>query len=126
VPLLVSSISIPGQYVAPDALGWLLFVLAGLCSAGAWIGIVGGYRRAPPALLAPLEYTALIGAAAAGYWIWHEVPDRWVVTGAMTIIGSGLFIVHREVGQLLTTRYLRVFTVIADAIVARRQGRVAD
>jgi drug/metabolite transporter (DMT)-like permease len=125
-PLLVSSISIPGQYVAPDALGWLLFVLAGLCSAGAWIGIVGGYRRAPPALLAPLEYTALIGAAAAGYWIWHEVPDRWVVTGAMTIIGSGLFIVHREVGQLLTTRYLRVFTVIADAIVARRQGRVAD
>ena len=68
----------------------------------------------------------LIGAAAAGYWIWDEVPDRWVVIGALTIIGSGLFIVYREVGQALTARYLRVFTVIADAIVARRQGRETD
>jgi drug/metabolite transporter (DMT)-like permease len=122
-PLLASASAIPGNYLQPDATGWLLFVLAGLCSAGAWIGIVGGYRRAPPALLAPLEYTALIGAAAAGYWIWDEVPDRWVVIGALTIIGSGLFIVYREVGQALTGRYSRVFTVIADAIVTRRQGR---
>jgi drug/metabolite transporter (DMT)-like permease len=125
-PLLASVLTVSGDYQAPDAAGWLLFVLAGLCSAGAWIGIVGGYRRAPPALLAPLEYTALIGAAAAGYWIWNEVPDRWAISGALTIIGSGLFIVHREVGQLLTARYLRVFTVIGDAIVARRQSGTAD
>ncbi|MCI0516872.1 MAG: DMT family transporter [Woeseiaceae bacterium] len=125
-PLIASMFTIAGDYTPPDATGWLLFTLAGLSSAGAWIGIVGGYRRAPPAMLAPLEYTALIGAAAAGYWIWGEVPDRWVVIGALTIIGSGLFIVYREVGQALTARYLRVFTVIADAIVARRQGRETD
>lgn len=125
-PLLVSSISVPGHFAVPDVRGWLLFTLAGLCSAGAWIGIVGGYRRAPPALLAPLEYTALIGAAAAGYWIWNEVPDRWVIAGAATIIGSGLFIVHREMGQMMSNRYLRVVTVIADAVIARRQRRAAD
>ncbi len=125
-PLIASIFTIGGDYRPPDATGWLLFVLAGLSSAGAWIGIVGGYRRAPPALLAPLEYTALIGAAAAGYWIWDEVPDRWVVVGALTIIGSGLFIVYREVAQALTSRYLRVFTVIADAIISRRQGRETD
>jgi drug/metabolite transporter (DMT)-like permease len=125
-PLIASMFTVSGDYTPPDAIGWLLFILAGLSSAGAWIGIVGGYRRAPPALLAPLEYTALIGAAAAGYWIWDEVPDRWVVVGALTIIGSGLFIVYREVGQALTTRYLRVFTVIADAIISRRQGRETD
>jgi drug/metabolite transporter (DMT)-like permease len=125
-PLIASMFTVGGNYTPPDATGWLLFVLAGLSSAGAWIGIVGGYRRAPPALLAPLEYTALIGAAAAGYWIWDEVPDRWVVVGALTIIGSGLFIVYREVGQALSVRYLRVFTVIADAIVSRRQGRETD
>ncbi len=125
-PLIASMFTIGGDYTPPDATGWLLFILAGLSSAGAWIGIVGGYRRAPPALLAPLEYTALIGAAAAGYWIWDEVPDRWVVVGALTIIGSGLFIVYREVGQALTTRYLRVFTVVADAIISRRQGRETD
>ncbi|MDH4316041.1 MAG: DMT family transporter [Gammaproteobacteria bacterium] len=125
-PLMASTLTIRENYATPDASGWLLFVMAGLCSAGAWIGVVGGYRRAPPALLAPLEYTALIGAAAAGYWIWNEVPDRWVVAGALTIIGSGLFIVHREIGEALATRYLRVFTVIADAIIARRHGRYTD
>ena len=65
----------------------------------AWIGIIGGYRRASPSLLAPFEYTALIGGAIAGYLIWDEVPDRWVVAGALIIIASGLFVVYREIWQ---------------------------
>ncbi len=99
-PLLTSgALSIDGAWQVPDALGWLLFVLAGACSVIAWIGIIGGYRRASPSLLAPFEYTALIGGAIAGYLIWDEVPDRWVVTGGLIIIASGLFVVYREIWQ---------------------------
>lgn len=99
-PMLISGlVSIDGPWQAPDATGWLLFVLAGACSVVAWIGIIGGYRRASPALLSPFEYTALIGAAVAGYFIWNEVPDRWVVAGALIIIASGLFVVYREIWQ---------------------------
>ena len=119
-PLIISSFLLPGNYVAPTANAWLLFVLAGVASAGAWAGIVGGYRRAPPAMLAPFEYTALIGAAIAGYYIWGEVPDKWVITGGTIIIASGLFIVYREVGSVLTGRYLRTFTAGAAASIARR------
>jgi drug/metabolite transporter (DMT)-like permease len=119
-PLLVSSFSAPQVWVAPDRFGWLLFLLAGVFSACAWIGIVGGYRRAAPALLAPLEYTALVGAAIAGYLIWDEIPDRWVVTGASIIIGSGLFIIYRELGNIMSNRYLRVFSSIGTALMARR------
>ncbi len=119
-PLVISSFLLPGNYVAPTANAWLLFVLAGFASAGAWAGIVGGYRRAPPAMLAPFEYTALIGAAIAGYYIWGEVPDKWVITGGTIIIASGLFIVYREVGSVLTGRYLRTFTAGAAASIARR------
>ena len=43
------------------------------------------------ATLAPLEYIALVGGAIAGFLIWDEVPDNWVVMGAMIIIGSGVF-----------------------------------
>ena len=57
---------------------------------------INGYRGAPTALLAPLEYTALIGGAIAGYLIWGEVPDRWVVIGALIIVFSGLYVVYRE------------------------------
>lgn len=119
-PFLVSSTMIAGNYTAPDANGWFLFIMAGLCSALAWVGIVGGYRRAPPAMLAPFEYTALIGAAIAGYLIWDEVPDVWVVAGGLVIIGSGLFIVYREIGNVISTRYLRVATASATAALTRR------
>ena len=122
-PLLVSSYFLPGNYVNPTAGGWLFFILAGFASACAWIGIIGGYRRAPPSLLAPFEYTALIGAAIAGYWIWDEVPDRWVILGGLVIIGNGLFIVYREVGGGMTGRYLRGFTAGAAASIVRRFGR---
>ena len=119
-PLLASSILLPGHFEMPDAEGWFFFVLAGLASACAWVGIIGGYRRAPPSLLAPFEYTALIGAAIAGYYIWDEVPDKWVVAGGLIIIGSGLFIVYREVGNALSGRYLRAFSSGASAAISKR------
>ncbi len=63
--------------------------------------------RAAPALLAPFEYTALVGGAIAGYLIWDEVPDRWVAVGATVIIASGVFVVYREIGGAISGRYLR-------------------
>lgn len=123
-PMIVSSSLLGrGGWTPPDVNGWLLFVLAGSCSVIAWIGIIGGYRRAAPAMLAPFEYTALIGGAIAGYLIWDEVPDRWVVIGASTIIASGLFVVYREIGGALSSRYLRAFTAGTAAALRRRRER---
>ncbi len=122
-PLLISATLLPGNFSMPTAGGWFFFVLSGLCSAMAWVGIVGGYRRAPPAMLAPFEYTALIGAATAGYLIWDEVPDVWVLTGGLVIIASGLFIVYREIGNVLSTRYVRVVTASVAAALTRKLRR---
>lgn len=125
-PLLMSLALLGSSgWQAPDTTGWLLFATAGLCSVVAWIGIIGGYRRASPAMLAPFEYTALIGGAIAGYLFWDEMPDRWVVIGASIIIASGLFVVYREIGGTLSNRYLRVFTSSSAAVrrVATRRRR---
>jgi drug/metabolite transporter (DMT)-like permease len=119
-PLLVSSFVLPGNYVTPSFDAWLLFITAGLCSALAGVGIVGGYRRAPPVVLAPFEYTALIGAAIAGYMIWDEVPDQWVIAGGSIIIASGIYIVYREVGNVMINRYIRTFTVSGAATLLRK------
>ena len=122
-PMVISGLlSLEGSWRSPDATGWLLFILAGVCSVVAWIGIVGGYRRAPPSVLAPFEYTALIAGAIAGYVIWDEVPDRWVVAGAFVIIGSGLYVVYREVGPSASIRYLRALTASSATTLSRRFG----
>ncbi len=122
-PLVVSAFMLPGNYTAPTPDAWMLFIIAGLCSALAWVGIVGGYRRAPPVVLAPFEYTALIGGAIAGYLIWDEVPDQWVIVGGSIIIASGIYIVYREIGDVMTNRYLRVFTAGGAAAIFKRRSR---
>jgi drug/metabolite transporter (DMT)-like permease len=105
-PMIVSFYLLErGSWQVPDLDGWLLFLGAGACSVIAWIGIIGGYRRASPAMLAPFEYTALIGGAIAGYLIWGEIPDRWVVFGATVIIASGLFVVYREIGGVISEKW---------------------
>ncbi len=53
----------------------------------------------------------------------RQGPDQWVVTGATVIIGSGLFVVYREVGSALSNKYLRVFTAAGSAALARRRRR---
>ena len=82
-------------WLSPDPAGWVLFCAAAVASIIAWVGFVNGYRAVSPATLAPLEYIALVGGAIAGFLIWDEVPDRWVVIGAMIIISSGVFVVYR-------------------------------
>ncbi len=99
-PLLVASTMIDNSnWITPDSKGWMLLILAGVCSAIAWVGFINGYRSSSPAILAPFEYAALVGGAIAGYLIWGEVPDRWVLAGAAIIITSGLYVVYREVGM---------------------------
>jgi drug/metabolite transporter (DMT)-like permease len=124
-PMVISGLwSMSGAgWRVPDTTGWILFLLAGVCSVLAWIGLVGAYRQAPPSILAPFEYTALIVGAVAGYLIWGEVPDRWVIAGALVIIASGLFVVYRELGATNSLRYLRAITASGSALLAQRLAR---
>ncbi len=119
-PIVIAIVMMSGSgWAAPDSAGWVLFVAAGVCSVLAWIGIVGGYRRASPATLAPFEYTALVAGAIAGFLIWGEVPDRYTVIGALIIAGSGLFVAYREAGSPMAARYMRALTATA-ATLSRR------
>lgn len=123
-PLLVAMFLMGSSGWSPPSIsGWILFFGAGACSVVAWIGIIGGYRRASPAMLAPFEYTALVGGAIAGYVFWNEVPDRWVILGAAVIIASGLFVVYREIGGTISNRYLRVLTSSSGAALRRMTSR---
>ncbi len=72
---------------------------------GLWIGfsaaighamIIFAFSRARASVLAPFAYVQLVWAAATGYLLFGTVPDRWIVTGAIIIVASGLYTLHRE------------------------------
>lgn len=73
-----------------------------LVTAVAFFGVIAqfsvtkAYAIASPSLIAPFEYTALIWSAALGYLVWDDIPDAYAVTGAFLIIGSGVYVIHRE------------------------------
>src|SRR5210317_2181755 len=70
-PLVVSCAFFDTEsWLAPDLQGWVLMISAASCSIIAWIGFINGYRAVSPAILAPLEYIALVLGAVAGFFIW--------------------------------------------------------
>ena len=46
--------------------------------------------------LAPIRYTALLWAALLGFLVWGEVPELWLLAGAVVIIGSSLYMIRAE------------------------------
>ena len=47
-------------------------------------------------MVAPFRYTYLLTSALGGFLVFREVPDAWTVVGAVLIVGSGIYTLHRE------------------------------
>lgn len=73
----------------------LLAVMA-LLALTAGLLIILAYRAAPAVIVAPMQYSQILWAAAYGTFFFHEGIDRWTAIGAAVIIASGLYIVMRE------------------------------
>jgi drug/metabolite transporter (DMT)-like permease len=87
---------IPFIWTAPSLRQFVLMMLAGaLASFGHYLLIVA-HRHAPPSLLSPFIYSQLVWVVALGYVVFGDVPDGWTLVGAAIVIGSGLYILHRE------------------------------
>jgi len=92
----VSLATAPFGWIWPSwsILGYLL-VAASLFVVAQFL-FVEAFRRAEAAVVAPFRYVLLLWAAFWGYIVWGDVPDAWTLAGAAIIIGSGLYIFHRE------------------------------
>ena len=50
-------------------------------------------------MVAPFDYLRLLFAGVIGYMVFVEIPDRWTLMGSLLIIGSTVYIAHREVSR---------------------------
>ena len=84
------------DWVWPSPIDWLWLVVLGLLGGVAQIMVTRAWRLAPAAVLAPFDYAGIVLAVAYGY-LWFKEESSWTVwLGLPLVIGSGLYILHRE------------------------------
>lgn len=93
---LISLAGLPFGWIVPTWGDLGLFVLLGLFGGVGSLLLAEAFRYAPVAVVVPFEYSALLWATIYGFVIWHELPDAWTLAGSAILIGSGLYILHRE------------------------------
>ena len=73
----------------------LMALAACLLGASQFLGIES-FRYAEAAVAAPFKYSEILWAVLFGAIFWGHLPDQWIVAGSILVIGSGLYILHRE------------------------------
>ncbi|HEY8051998.1 MAG: DMT family transporter [Steroidobacterales bacterium] len=96
--VMATMLAAPG-WVAIAARHWPWIALLGVVAAIAQHLLTHAFRLAPPSLVAPFEYTALLWGIAIDRIIWHVLPSARVLTGGGVVIASGLFLIWRESRQ---------------------------
>ena len=83
-----------------------LIVMIGLIAGLGFYWLAQAYRVGSASIVAPFEYTSLPFAVFWGWLFWQNIPDMDTILGSLLIVGSGLYIVHREmsVGRRIVFR----------------------
>lgn len=77
----------------PDA-SWLIGL--GVTGTLGQLLITEAFKSAPVSVIAPFEYSALFWAMSLDLLLWGTLPGPAVFAGAAVIVGSGLYLIHRE------------------------------
>lgn len=96
-------LALPGwQAVGLEYAG--LLAALGLTGALGQAFITEAFKCAPVSIVAPFEYSSLFWGLGLDLVIWGALPDPIVFVGAAVIVGSGLYLIHRERKPTLVTR----------------------
>jgi S-adenosylmethionine uptake transporter len=92
---LIGAATVPFAWTAPTAFDVGLMALVGVVSMLCFICIVRALSLARAAVLAPLQYSAILWAAIMGWLVWRDAPTLPIIVGNAIIIGSGLYVAAR-------------------------------
>lgn len=58
--------------------------------------VIAAYRQGDVGVVSGYRYSIAVFAVAVGYLVWGDIPDLLTTLGIVTIIGSGLYTMHRQ------------------------------
>jgi drug/metabolite transporter (DMT)-like permease len=90
-----------GLIAAPDWVAlrredWSLLAGIGVFAAIGQHLLTEAFRHAPPSVVAPFEYTALLWGIIVDWAVWDVLPTSRVYLGGGIVIASGLYLIWRE------------------------------
>jgi drug/metabolite transporter (DMT)-like permease len=75
---------------------WPWLAGTGLAGALGQFWITDAFRRAPPAVVAPFEYTSILWAFAIDWIFWSATPSSSLIVGAAIVIATGIYVIWDE------------------------------
>ena len=97
------------EWIIPLQEDLILLAACGLIAACGFYCLSQSYRIAPASVIAPFEYIAMPCAIFWGIVIWNEIPPMTTFIGIAIIVGSGLYVLHRE--SVLKKRHAKSISV---------------
>jgi drug/metabolite transporter (DMT)-like permease len=94
--LVLGIVLAPVGWVAPNARDFALLGLLGVVAMFAHLCVNRSLRLAPASVVVPYQYTFILWAIVFGYFVFGDVPDAMLLTGALIIVAAGIFIFRRE------------------------------
>jgi len=94
--IVASAATLPFAWKTPTMIDFLLMASSGVLLGIAHYLMIESYRLAEVAIVSPFKYTSIVWGVILGYLIWAEFPDAYIIVGSALIIGSGIYILHRE------------------------------
>ncbi len=96
VILTASYFAFDGSWRLPTMVDFSFLVLTGLLSGAAHYLLIETFVLAEAAVVAPFRYSALVWGLLIGFFVWDDLPNLSDWFGIILIVGSGIFIIHRE------------------------------
>lgn len=82
--------------VWPTQWEWLMLLGVGVVATSGHVMVVHAFKRAEAGILAPFQYLEIIPSVILGLLIFGDFPDALTWCGISIIIGSGVYVFHRE------------------------------
>ena len=96
VGVIVMSCIVPFVWKAPDATAWVIMVATGAVFGFGHYLLIRAFEVAAVSTLSPFLYTQIIWVTIISIVVFDQFPDQFSILGAAIVIGSGLYIWHRE------------------------------
>jgi drug/metabolite transporter (DMT)-like permease len=75
---------------------WCWLGAIGISGALGQFWLTDAFRRAPPSVVAPFEYTSILWAFGIDWLFWSATPTSSLVAGAGIVIASGVYVIWDE------------------------------